>query len=139
MNKIIALFNKQIIKNKFFTISNIVIISLILLIVYEYFSPKNVVESITNFINEIPRLIYVISRIAIIVIVVYVILKIISRSKAKQCPRCDSTNLKMVKPGLMQKATKGSAFLLFGAFALGMKEPKNLNVCRDCGFSWEDR
>jgi predicted Zn-ribbon and HTH transcriptional regulator len=57
----------------------------------------------------------------------------------KKCPKCDSHNIKVVKPGLMRRAQKGSAFLVFGPLALLMKDPKNLNVCRKCGFSWEDR
>jgi len=57
----------------------------------------------------------------------------------KKCPRCDSKKLKMVKPSLMKRAFPGSAFLLFGPIGLLAKQPKTLNVCRDCGFSWEDR
>jgi hypothetical protein len=60
-------------------------------------------------------------------------------SWGKKCPKCDGQNLNKVKPSLMKKATRGSAFLLFGPLALAMKDPKTLNVCRDCGFSWEDR
>jgi len=39
----------------------------------------------------------------------------------------------------MKKAQKGSLFLLLGPLALLTKSPKDLNVCKDCGFSWEDR
>jgi len=56
-----------------------------------------------------------------------------------KCPRCDKKNINKVKPSLFEKAKRGSAFMLAGPFALGMKEPKTLNVCKDCGFSWEDR
>jgi len=55
----------------------------------------------------------------------------------KKCPRCDSKKLKMVKPGFFRRN-----FIDPGlpAWTLGMMKPaKNLNVCRDCGFSWEDR
>ncbi|KKR49643.1 MAG: hypothetical protein UT84_C0022G0006 [Candidatus Curtissbacteria bacterium GW2011_GWA1_40_16] len=58
---------------------------------------------------------------------------------SKKCPRCDSTNLNKVKPSLMKQALPGSAFLLFGPLGLLAKQPKTLNVCRNCGFSWEDR
>jgi hypothetical protein len=57
----------------------------------------------------------------------------------KQCPKCDSRAIKQVKPGSMQKALPGSLFFLFGPIGLLAKQSKTLNVCRDCGFSWEDR
>lgn len=66
-------------------------------------------------------------------------LKQITNPFGKKCPKCDSKNLNKVKPSLMQKALPGSAFLLFGPIGLLAKQPKTLNVCRDCGFSWEDR
>lgn len=53
----------------------------------------------------------------------------------KKCPKCDSENLNKVKPGLWSKYMAASTILWFGAG----KQPKTLNVCRDCGFSWEDR
>jgi ribosomal protein L40E len=59
--------------------------------------------------------------------------------REKKCPKCDSKNLNKVKPSLSKRAKRGSMFLLVGPLALMMKEPKTLNVCRDCGFSWEDR
>lgn len=49
-----------------------------------------------------------------------------------KCPKCDSKDVKKVKPSLWRKA---EAALLLN---LGGK-PKTLNVCRSCGFSWEDR
>ncbi len=52
-----------------------------------------------------------------------------------KCPRCDSKNLKKVKPGFWSKYMAASTIVWFGAG----KRPKTLNVCRDCGFSWEDR
>ena len=52
----------------------------------------------------------------------------------KKCPKCDSKKIKKVKPGLWSKYMAAST-MLFGAG----KQPKTLNVCRDCGFSWEDR
>ena len=56
-----------------------------------------------------------------------------------KCPKCNSKNLNKVKASLMKKAQKGSLFLLLGPLALLTKSPKDLNVCKDCGFSWEDR
>jgi predicted Zn-ribbon and HTH transcriptional regulator len=48
--------------------------------------------------------------------------------KKKECPKCDSKNIKEVKPDMWAKAR-----------AAYWNQPKILNVCRDCGFSWEDR
>lgn len=49
-----------------------------------------------------------------------------------KCPKCDSKNLKILKPSDTQKA--------MDAWGWPFKQQrKNLNVCRDCGFSWEDR
>lgn len=53
----------------------------------------------------------------------------------KKCPKCDSTNLNKVKPGFWSKYMAASTMLWLGAG----KQPKTLNVCRDCSFSWEDR
>ncbi len=54
----------------------------------------------------------------------------------KKCPKCDSSNLKTLKPGMIKHSQE--AWLHF--FTLGIsKITKPLNVCRDCGFSWEDR
>jgi hypothetical protein len=50
----------------------------------------------------------------------------------KKCPKCDSKKIKEVKPSLWRKAEAASFFNLGG-------KPRTLNVCRDCGFSWEDR
>lgn len=52
--------------------------------------------------------------------------------KKKKCPKCDSTSLNFVKPTFWQK------YMAAGLSPWGEK-PKTLNVCRDCGFSWEDR
>lgn len=57
----------------------------------------------------------------------------------KKCPKCDSVNLNKVKQGLFSQAGRASVALLFFPFSLLFKEQKPLNVCRDCGFSWEDR
>lgn len=50
----------------------------------------------------------------------------------KQCPKCDSKNIKEVKPTWWRK-TMAAGVAPWG------HQPKTLNVCRDCGFSWEDR
>lgn len=57
----------------------------------------------------------------------------------KKCPKCDSTNLNKVKPSLWRKWQEASTKVVFFPFSLMRKEAKTLNVCRDCGFSWEDR
>lgn len=60
----------------------------------------------------------------------------LSRLFMKKCPRCDGRNINVVKPSLFKKWTEGSTHL----FTLGLSRmSRNLNVCRDCGFSWEDR
>lgn len=52
----------------------------------------------------------------------------------KKCPRCDSTKLKVLKkPNWLETGLKGRII------AEWLHPTKNLNVCRECGFSWEDR
>lgn len=60
------------------------------------------------------------------------VIKEIQESSKDKCPRCDSTNLNYVEPSFWQKA-KSAGIAPWG------KPAKTLNVCRDCGFSWEDR
>lgn len=57
----------------------------------------------------------------------------------KKCPRCDSANINTVKSSEMSRAFKDIATLAFPLAALFRKTSKPLNVCRDCGFSWENR
>ncbi len=56
-------------------------------------------------------------------------------SKVK-CPKCDSKNLKVLKPSLFQRAYETQLPGVVGGYR---KRTRNLNVCRDCGFSWENR
>jgi hypothetical protein len=64
----------------------------------------------------------------------YVFVKVFGRPKT--CPKCDSSNIKVVKSGLWRKYTEASMQL----WTMGIRKmTPNLNVCRDCGFSWEDR
>jgi len=54
----------------------------------------------------------------------------------KKCPKCDSTNLKIVKPGFWKSIAEAN----YQLWSLGIRKPTPpLNVCKDCGFSWEDR
>ncbi len=53
----------------------------------------------------------------------------------KPCPRCDKKNINVIAPSLWKK---GSRQLVLGALAM-VNQPKTLYVCRDCGFSWEER
>lgn len=53
----------------------------------------------------------------------------------KQCPKCDSKNLKVVKAGWFKHLMQQNVAI----WVPGAKISKPLNVCRDCGFSWEDR
>lgn len=48
----------------------------------------------------------------------------------KKCPVCDSANIKTSKPPLFTKL-KETIWPFNG-------ESKNLNLCSDCNFSWED-
>jgi len=56
----------------------------------------------------------------------------------KQCPKCDSKNIKTVKPSLWGK-WKEAFEKVFFPLSILKKPTKPLNVCRDCGFSWEER
>ncbi len=56
-----------------------------------------------------------------------------------KCPKCDSTDINSVKPGLMEGASRASFALLSPITLLFTKSKKPLRVCRKCGFSWEDR
>jgi len=53
----------------------------------------------------------------------------------KQCPKCDSRNIKTVKAGFIKHLIQQNIAICVP----GAKISKPLNVCRDCGFSWEDR
>lgn len=55
----------------------------------------------------------------------------IGKHTGKKCPKCDSKNLNVVKPGFTAKSAQ--------LWTMGLRKAVNLNVCRDCGFSWEDR
>ena len=60
---------------------------------------------------------------------------------SKKCPKCDSKEIKTMKESLLND-TKRSALnvVLPIRFLTGAgKKPKPLNVCKSCGFSWEDR
>lgn len=48
----------------------------------------------------------------------------------KECPKCDSLNIKIVK----RNPKFGTYITLFFT-----PPPMNLHVCRNCGFSWEDK
>lgn len=48
----------------------------------------------------------------------------------KKCPVCESANVKISRPSLMTKFIE-SIWPFKG-------ETKNLNLCVDCSFSWED-
>lgn len=52
--------------------------------------------------------------------------------KKISCPKCDSRNIKVVKPSSYTRAADAWGFPF-------RKPTPPLNVCRDCGFSWEDR
>jgi hypothetical protein len=54
----------------------------------------------------------------------------------KQCPKCDGHNIKTLKTGFWKRYVEASMQM----WTLGIRKmTPPLNVCRDCGFSWEDR
>lgn len=59
--------------------------------------------------------------------------------RKKSCPKCDSQNLNKVKPGNGNFMNRLFVAFAFAPLLLFMKKARDLNVCRDCGFSWEDR
>ena len=56
--------------------------------------------------------------------------KVVSSPFSRKCPKCDSDNIKTIK----RKVPFGHYITLFFT-----PPPRSLHVCRDCGFSWEDR
>lgn len=65
----------------------------------------------------------------VIAAIVFGLVKVLDRPK--KCPKCDSQNLKVIKPGFRANSMQ--------LWTMGLRKAVNLNVCRDCGFSWEDR
>lgn len=59
----------------------------------------------------------------------------------KKCLKCDSKNIKVEKEKLLDDMKRSALNVVLPVrFLTGAgKKPKPLNVCRDCGFSWEDR
>lgn len=56
--------------------------------------------------------------------------------KKVQCPKCDSFKIKTVKSSWWKRQQEASLQLL----TFGIRKPTSpLNVCRSCGFSWENR
>lgn len=60
---------------------------------------------------------------------------------SKKCPKCDSQEIKAVKESFAADFRRNLFNLMMPIrFITGhAKKPKNLNVCKSCGFSWEDR
>ena len=63
----------------------------------------------------------------------------------KKCPRCDGVKINRVKANAISGGLRGIgraglaiAFPITIFFGRQQKS-KPLNVCKDCGFSWEDR
>lgn len=59
----------------------------------------------------------------------------------KKCLKCNSKNINVVKEsfGADFKRSLTNVAMPIRFLTGAGKKPKNLNVCRDCGFSWEDR
>lgn len=49
-----------------------------------------------------------------------------------KCLKCGKKKINKLKPSLWRKAEAAMLLNMGG-------KPKTLNVCKDCGFSWEDR
>jgi len=54
--------------------------------------------------------------------------------RKKKCPKCNGIDLGMIKkPSKLMIGLKGTFVKEF------FNPTKNLNICRSCDFSWEDR
>lgn len=104
-----------------------IVIALIILrvsykVTYRFFG-QSVFQGIGNVVNSVITL-------AIWIGAIYLTLRIFGKAKYKRCPKCESENLSVVK----RKVPFGSYITL-----LFTPSPMSLYVCKDCGFSWEDR
>ena len=52
----------------------------------------------------------------------------------KKCPKCDCRNINTIKPSIVKRT-----FEALDWTTIFRGKSKNLNVCRECSFSWEDR
>lgn len=59
----------------------------------------------------------------------------------KKCLKCGSTKINTLKESFMNDLQRSMLNVAFPIrfFLPAGKKPKSLNVCKDCGFSWEDR
>jgi hypothetical protein len=59
----------------------------------------------------------------------------------KKCPKCGGKNINTIKEGFGKSLLRNAQNLAFPVRILfsSNRKPKNLNVCKDCSFSWEDR
>jgi hypothetical protein len=51
----------------------------------------------------------------------------------KKCPKCDKRNVKTLKRGFF------GWMMWYFTHPFWTRPPQPLNVCRECGFDWEDR
>lgn len=58
---------------------------------------------------------------------------------SKKCPRCGSKNIGKVEESFGKKLSRFAFNCIFWIGFLFNRGQKPLNVCRDCGFSWESR
>jgi len=60
---------------------------------------------------------------------------------SKKCPKCGGKQVNVVKETFVQDLMRNLHNVMFPIrfFTGHGKKPKNLNVCKDCAFSWEDR
>lgn len=58
---------------------------------------------------------------------------------AIKCPKCGSKNINTVKESSGNAFKRNFWTAMFLIRLLWVRKPANLHVCKDCGFSWEDR
>lgn len=59
----------------------------------------------------------------------------------KRCPKCGENKVNAVKESFLADLRRSTFNVMFPIRLLTSsgRKPKNLNVCKSCGFSWEDR
>lgn len=59
----------------------------------------------------------------------------------KKCPKCNGTNINVVKESMIDNMRRSALNVAIPVRFLTSrgKKPRDLNVCQDCSFNWEDR
>lgn len=56
-----------------------------------------------------------------------------------KCPKCGSKNINVVKESFAASLRRYMLYMFLLITILFKRKPKDLYVCKDCGFSWEKR